>query len=156
VKEGRLVIVVDDLDFGIKDVALEAKVFNRYGTFDQITNKNMEDLGYAYLHCLLLNMVTLTTITLKVKLPHIEMHEQYLQKNMFVKVEIFCIQLKSKRGSEKGDMHVIITIESTTIVSSILAFQPELIPMFFYMEYSIRKFLVIIGGLLPLLSSSLV
>jgi hypothetical protein len=32
-------------------------------------------------------------------------------------------------------MHVIITIESTTIVSSILAFQPKLIPM-----DSIRKF----------------
>jgi len=25
---------VDDLDFGIKDVAFEAKVFNRYGNFD--------------------------------------------------------------------------------------------------------------------------
>jgi hypothetical protein len=80
VKEGRLVVVVDDLDFGIRDVALEAKVFNRYGTFDQITNKNMEDLGYAYLHCDLLDMVTLTTITLRVKLLHIEMHEQHLQK----------------------------------------------------------------------------
>jgi hypothetical protein len=29
-----MVVVVDDLDFGIKDVAFEAKVFNRYGTFD--------------------------------------------------------------------------------------------------------------------------
>jgi hypothetical protein len=34
VKEGRLVVVVNDLDFKIKDVAFEAKVFNRYGTFD--------------------------------------------------------------------------------------------------------------------------
>jgi hypothetical protein len=32
-KETSLVIVVDDLDFGIRDVAFEAKVFNRYGTF---------------------------------------------------------------------------------------------------------------------------
>ncbi len=34
VKEGRLVVVMDDLDFEIKDVAFETKVFNRYGTFD--------------------------------------------------------------------------------------------------------------------------
>jgi hypothetical protein len=32
VKEAKLVIMVDDLDFGIRDVAFEAKVFNRYGT----------------------------------------------------------------------------------------------------------------------------
>jgi hypothetical protein len=36
-------------------------------------------------------------------------------------------------------MHVVITIESTTIVSSIPAFQPELVPMFYHMD-SIREF----------------
>jgi hypothetical protein len=36
-------------------------------------------------------------------------------------------------------MHVVITIELTTIVSLILAFQLEFIPMFFHMD-SIRKF----------------
>ncbi len=41
-------------------------------------------------------------------------------------------------GFEKGDMHVII-IELITNVSLILAFQPELVPMFFHMD-SIRKF----------------
>jgi hypothetical protein len=34
VKEIRLIVVVDDFDFGIKDVAFEANVLNRYGTFD--------------------------------------------------------------------------------------------------------------------------
>jgi hypothetical protein len=77
-KEVRLVIAVDDLDFKIKDVAFEAKVFNRYNTFDQIANKSMEDPSYAYLHCDLLDMAILTTITLKVKSPHIEMCEQHL------------------------------------------------------------------------------
>ncbi len=67
------------------------------------------------------------------------MHEQHLQKCMFVKVEFFCIESKSKRGFEKGDMHVIITIESTTIVLLIPTFQPKLIPMFFHMD-SIKKF----------------
>jgi hypothetical protein len=32
-KEARLVVLIDDLDFGIKDVAFEAKVFNRHGTY---------------------------------------------------------------------------------------------------------------------------
>jgi hypothetical protein len=57
-----------------------------------------------------------------------------------VKVENFNIESKSKRGFEKSDMHVVITIELTTIVSSILAFQLKLIPMFFHMD-SIRKFI---------------
>jgi hypothetical protein len=62
------------LDFGIKNVAFEAKMFNRYGTFDRIVNKSMES-SYAYLHYDLLDMATLTTITLRVKSPHINMHE---------------------------------------------------------------------------------
>jgi hypothetical protein len=41
-KEDRLIVVVNDLNFGIKNVAFEVKVFNKYGTFDQITNRSME------------------------------------------------------------------------------------------------------------------
>jgi hypothetical protein len=67
VKETRLVVAVDNLDFGIRYVAFEAKTFNRYGTFDRIANRNMEDLGYAYLHCDLLKRAALATIILKVK-----------------------------------------------------------------------------------------
>jgi hypothetical protein len=74
VKEIRLIVAMDDLDFGVKDVVFEAKVFNMYGTFDQIANKSMQDPNYAYLHCDLLNTPILTTITLKVKSPHINMH----------------------------------------------------------------------------------
>jgi hypothetical protein len=66
---------MDDLDFGVRNVVFEAKVFNRYNTFDKITNISMEDLGYAYLHCDLLDRAILTTIILKVKSPHIDMHE---------------------------------------------------------------------------------
>jgi hypothetical protein len=97
----------------------------------------MEKPSYAYLHYDLLNRVDLTTITLKIKSPHIDMHEQYLQKGMFMRVKIFNIESKSKRGFEKGDMHVVITIESSTIVSPITIFEP--VPMFFHMD-SIRKF----------------
>jgi hypothetical protein len=34
VKEVRLVVAMDHLDFKIKNVTFEAKMFNRYGTFD--------------------------------------------------------------------------------------------------------------------------
>jgi hypothetical protein len=81
-KEARIVVAVDDLDFGIKDVTFEAKVLNRYGTFDQIPNKNMEDPSYAYLHYDLLNMAIMTTITVRVKSFHIEMHEQHLERHI--------------------------------------------------------------------------
>jgi hypothetical protein len=100
----------------------------------------MEDPCYAYLHCDLLD--NLTIITLKVKSPYIEMHEQNLQKIMFVKVENFGIESKSKRGCEKGDMHVVITIESTTIVS--------------WIPLENLEVLFKVGGLLPLLPLSLV
>jgi hypothetical protein len=37
--------------FGVRNDAFEAKLYNKYDTFDQISNKSMEDRGYAYLHC---------------------------------------------------------------------------------------------------------
>jgi hypothetical protein len=42
VKEGRLSIRMDDLNFGIR-VVFEANVLNKYDTFDQIVNKTMEN-----------------------------------------------------------------------------------------------------------------
>jgi hypothetical protein len=41
---------------------------------------------------------------------------------MFVRVESFGIESKFNKGFENGDMHVVITIESITIVSSIPTF----------------------------------
>jgi hypothetical protein len=137
-KEGRLFIRVDDLNIGVRDVAFETKLLNKYGTFDQIVNRTMEYQSYAYLHSELLNRVVLSMIILRVKSPHIEMNEQLLKKRMYVKVEFFCIDSKSKRGFEKGDIHIVIIVDSTTIVSSISSFHLELIPMFFHTN-SIRN-----------------
>jgi hypothetical protein len=58
---------------------------------------------------------------------------------MFVRVNFFNIELDSKRGFEKGDMHVVILVELTTIVSTITHSEPKLVPMFFHMD-SIREF----------------
>jgi hypothetical protein len=38
IKELRLVVEVDDLDFRIRNIAFEAKVFNRYGRYFQRGN----------------------------------------------------------------------------------------------------------------------
>ncbi len=80
-----------------------------------------------------------------------------MQKGMLGRVENFNIESKAKRGFGKGDMHVVITTESTTIVSLIPTFQPKLIPIFFtWISLKNSKIIFKIGGLLPLLSSSLV
>jgi hypothetical protein len=39
VKEGRMVVAIDDLDCEVWNVTFEAKVFNRYGTFDPLPAK---------------------------------------------------------------------------------------------------------------------
>jgi len=75
-----------------------------------------------------LDKETLTIITLKVKAPYIDMHEQYLKKDMFVKVNNFDIESKFKKGFGKDDMNVVIPVESMTIVSPISAFEPKLVP----------------------------
>jgi hypothetical protein len=51
VKEARLIVTMDDLDFRIRDITFDSNVFNMYGTFDQIANMSMENPCYAYLHC---------------------------------------------------------------------------------------------------------
>jgi hypothetical protein len=53
---------------------------------------------------------------------------------MYVKVEFFCIEPKFNKGFLKGDMHIIITIASMTIVSSIPSFPLQLVPMFTHMD----------------------
>jgi hypothetical protein len=54
-------------------------------------------------------------------------------------------------------IHASTMKESTTIMSSIPTFQPKLIPMFFHMDpLENIEILFRIGGLLPLMSSSLI
>jgi hypothetical protein len=61
------------------------------------------------------------------KSPHIKMHEQHLQKGMFVEMENFGIESKSEKVFETCD----------------ITFQPKLVPMFFHMN-SIKEFKI--GG----------
>lgn len=70
----------------VHDVAFEGLMLNWYKTFDCITKKTMDDPSYVCLYCELLDWVGLTTITLWDKSPHIQMHENVLQKGLYVKV----------------------------------------------------------------------
>jgi len=114
-------------------------VLNQYGTFNCKIKKTMDDLGCAYLYCELLYQVSLIMITLRVKSPHIQMHENVFQQRLYVKVENFGIEIKSPRGFVKRNMPIIFIGESTTIVSSITRFEPTFIPMFFHYD-SFKKF----------------
>ncbi len=58
---------------------------------------------------------------------------------MYMKVKSFGLKSKSKPGFEKGDMHIVIIVESTTIVSSISSCDLELVPIVFYTN-SIKEF----------------
>ncbi len=97
-------------------MAFEGKVLNRYGTYDRIAKKFIDDTSYTYFYCEFLDAIGLTTIALKVKSPHIHVHEQLLQKRFYVKISNIGVEGKSQRGNKKGDMLILIKVESTTIV----------------------------------------
>jgi hypothetical protein len=72
-------------------------------------------------------------------------------------MENFGIESKSKWGFENDDMHVVITIESITIMSLILTFQLELVPCFStWIPLDNSEVLFRVEDLLPSLPSSLV
>jgi hypothetical protein len=79
VHKGRRVVGVDDLDIGFCYMAFEGLVLIWYDTFACKTKKMMNDLGYIYLYCELLDWVGLIMITLWVECPHIQMHENVRQ-----------------------------------------------------------------------------
>jgi hypothetical protein len=67
------------------------------------------------------------------------MDENVLQKRLYVKVENFGIDIRFQKGFEKGDIPIILMVESNTIVSSITTFEHVLTPMFFH-PYFLKEF----------------
>ncbi len=83
----------------------------------------MEYQCYAYLQCDLLDRVALTIIIFKVKSLHIDMHEQYLQKYMFMKAKNFDIKLKSKGCSyHRCQCHAIHSFECSSMTCNELVY----------------------------------
>jgi len=69
-----------NVDYGVRDVDFGDKVLNQYGIYDQIAKKLIDDPNYNYFYCDLLDATDLTIIALKVKSPHIHVHENYSKK----------------------------------------------------------------------------
>ncbi len=82
------------------------------------------------------------------------MHEQFLKKDMFVRVDNFDIESKFKKGFEKDNMNVVIIVESMTIMSPISAFEPKLVPRGLHLR--IQFFFSKVRVLILLLTSLLV
>jgi hypothetical protein len=56
----------------------------------------------------------------------------FTKGHVFVIIIFFGIEPKSKKGFEKGNMHVVIAFKSMIIVLLIFEFQPKFILMFFH------------------------
>jgi hypothetical protein len=141
-KQDRVLVSVEELDQKIRDVAFEGRIMNRYGTFDLIAKGAMKNPNYSYLYCDLLDRDGYTTITMMIKntsMNLIEEHQACLQKGLYVRVENFGLEERTQKNFQKGDMPVIIVVGTTTIISAIPPFQPDLEPIFFHTE-SIQEF----------------
>ena len=110
----RLVVSVDDITEGSRDVAFEGKILSRYGNWDP-----SKDVKHPYVHCDLLDRAGYTTITVSLVRPQIEQHEGKLNVGSFVRIENFGVANKSEKSFEKGDMPVVMKVQSTTSVTII-------------------------------------
>ena len=131
----RLVVSVDDLTEGTRDVAFEGKILSRYGNWDPT-----KDVKHPYLHCDLLDREGYTTITMSLVRPQIEQHEGKLNVGSFIRIENFGVASKSEKSFEKGDMPVVLKVQSTTSVTTISnGGENEFIPKFYHSD-SIAEF----------------
>jgi hypothetical protein len=74
-----------------------------------------------------------------VRNPHIEQHEGKLHVGSYVRIENFGVSNKSEKSYEKGDMPVVLKVQSTTSVLGIEGSNIEFFPKFFHTD-SISEF----------------
>lgn len=120
----RRVVTVDEILEGMRDVAFEGKILNRYGNFD--SEKVTE---FKYLHCDLIDKDGFTTVTLSIKQDQMREHNPKLRVGQVIRVENFGVSKKSKKGHEKGDLLLVLKAMTSTIVTLLepipLGFKPE-------------------------------
>jgi hypothetical protein len=130
----RMVVSVDEIMEGLRDVAFEGKVLNRYGNYD-----STKVIEFKYLHCDLVDRHGFTTVTLSVKEDQVRGHESKLRVGQIIRVENFGVVKKSAKSHEKGDLMYVLKVMSSTVVSLVeptpLGFIPE-----FYHTDSISEF----------------
>lgn len=113
-KEARLFLIM--MDFGIKDGVFKTKVFNRYGTFDWITNESMKDLGYTYLHCEFVGLGNFDHNHFDCEIASYKNAWTTFVKGYVCEGQKIWHLIKIQKGIEKGDMHIVITIPLITIL----------------------------------------
>jgi hypothetical protein len=103
---------MDNLGSIIKDVVFEAKVLDKYRTFDWIANRSMEDLGYTYLHSDLLDSAILTTNHSQSQITSYRFAWVVFAKKTCLWRSKKLALSQSPKGDWKYGMHVVIIIES--------------------------------------------
>ncbi|KAG0571959.1 hypothetical protein KC19_VG056600 [Ceratodon purpureus] len=121
----RMVVSVEEIMEGLRDVAFEGKVLNRSRNY--YSTKVIE---FKYLHCDLVDSEGFTTVTLSVKEEQVRSHESKLRVGQIIIVENFGVAKKSAKSHEKGDLMFVLKVMSSTIVSLI-----EPIPHGFVLEF---------------------
>jgi hypothetical protein len=81
-RTNRLVVVLDELDSTIKDVAFECIVLNRYENFEKVA-------PYLYLHADAIDLHGFTTITMTIGGILINFHLNKFVKGKHFKIELF-------------------------------------------------------------------
>jgi hypothetical protein len=78
------VVVIDNLDSTIRDLAFDCFVLNRYGNYDQIAS-------YNYLHANVTNIHDVCIVTVKVGSSLINFHEDKFTKGNHLRIENFTL-----------------------------------------------------------------
>ncbi|KAG0595196.1 hypothetical protein M758_UG148100 [Ceratodon purpureus] len=125
----RMVVSVDEIMEGLRDVAFEGKVLNRYGNYD--FTKVIE---FKYLHCDLVDSQGFTTVTVSVKDEEVRAHESKLRVGQIIRVENFGVAKKSAKSHEKGDLMFVLKVMSSTIVSLIEPIPHGFVPEFYHTD----------------------
>jgi hypothetical protein len=94
-RTNHLVVVIDDLDFRMKDIGFDCFVLNRYGNYDKI-------VPYNYLHADITNIHGVCTVTITIGGSFINFHKDKFTKGSHFKIENFTLRIRAK--FERGDL----------------------------------------------------
>jgi hypothetical protein len=100
-RTNHLVVVLDELDSTIKDVAFECIVLNRYGNFEKAT-------PYSYLHADVTNLLGFIIITMTIGGVLTNFHFDKFVKGKHLRIDKFLMQTHAK--FEKGDLNVSLKV----------------------------------------------
>lgn len=109
-RTSRLVVVMDELDSTIKDVAFECIVLNRYGKFEKVA-------PYLYLHANVIDLHGFTTITMTIGGVLINFHLDKFVKGKHLRIKNFF--MRTHANFEKGDLNVSLKVTSSIVVDTL-------------------------------------